>query len=116
MAKYELLGAAALAGVRVWLWKRGQYLYLEVKYGPRREKVYLGKAAEINAEEEAGPCKECMELLKELAEAYNEAVQIAKKALREGQSWHDYREALSIIAEGSRALRQALKLVGHAEE
>ena len=116
MAKYELLGAAVLAGVRVWLWRRGQYLYLEVKYGPRREKVYLGKAAEINAEEEAGPCNDCWELLREVAEAYNEAVQIAKKALREGQTREDYREALTEIAYAPKALKEALRLVGHAEE
>lgn len=57
-----------------------------------------------------------MELLKELAEAYNEAVQIAKKALREGQTKEDYREALSEIAYAPKALKEALEMVGHAEE
>ncbi|MEM4592614.1 MAG: hypothetical protein QW196_04365 [Sulfolobales archaeon] len=118
MAKYELVGTAAVAGVRVWLWRRGQYLYLEVKYGPRREKVYLGKAAKINAEEEGvkEPCGECLELLREVAEAYNEAVELAKKALREGQTKEDYREALSLIAYAPKALKEALEMVGHAEE
>ncbi|RFA97293.1 hypothetical protein [Pyrobaculum aerophilum] len=115
MTRYELVGTAAVAGVRVWLWRRGQYLYLEVKYGPKREKVYLGKAAEINTEGE-GPCGDCLELLRELAEAYNEAVELAKRALREGQTKEDYREALREISYAPKALREALEMVGHAEE
>ncbi len=115
MAKgYELVASTELGGVRLYLWKRGDYLYLRV-LGPVKKTVYLGKSAGIN-KTSADPCRDCWELLREVAGDYNEAIQIAKRALREGQSWRDYREALSIIAEGSRALRQALKLVGYAEE
>ncbi|RFA92334.1 hypothetical protein [Pyrobaculum aerophilum] len=112
--RYELVASTELGGVKLYLWKRGDYLYLRV-LGPVKKTVYLGKAVEINVEE-AGPCKECWELLKEIAEDYHEAVQIAKKALREGQTKDDYREALSIISYAPKALRQALKMVGHAEE
>lgn len=113
---YQLVGSTSIAGVRIWLWRRGQYLYLEVKNGPRRYKIYLGKAEAPPAEAQAeAPCAECWELLRAVAEDYREAVEIAKRALREAQSWRDYREALSVIADGSRALRQALRLLGRAE-
>ncbi len=104
-------------GVRYYLWTNRGRLYITLKRGPIRRTVYLGLVSEEAAVAgEAGPCKECMELLRELAEAYNEAVQIAKKALREGQTKEDYREALSLIAYAPKALREALEMVGYAEE
>ncbi len=117
---YKLVGSTSIAGVRIWLWRRGQYLYLEVKNGPRRYKIYLGKAeaaggGQTTEAQAEAPCAECWDLLREVAEDYNEAVEIAKRTLREAQSWRDYREALSVIADGSRALRQALRLLGRAE-
>ncbi|WP_148683119.1 hypothetical protein [Pyrobaculum ferrireducens] len=116
---YRRVASGVVGPVWVYLYAREDKLYAVLKHGPVRRTAYLGRIEGVEEAGEGGgapdPCAECWELLRKVAEDYREAVEIARRALREGEDRRDYREALSVVAEGSRALRRALEALGGGE-
>ncbi len=114
---YRRVASGVVGPVWVYLYARGDKLYAVLKHGSVRKAVYLGRVGEaVEGGGAPDPCGECWELLRKVAEDYREAVEIARRALREGEDLRDYREALSVVAEGSRALRRALEALGGGGE
>ena len=99
-------------GVRWYLWASKGRLYITLKRGPVRRTVYIGRLEEA-VEPQAEPQEdgECLRLLKELAEAFEEAVEIAKKA-KYAESREEMREALAEISLRPRVLDEALEFLG----
>lgn len=103
----KLVDAVDLSGVRIWLWRDGQYLYLGVKYGEKRRVIYLGRAEDRGggAVGPRGLDPDCWDLLQQVVEEYRGAVEVVKKALREAKTKEEMREALDYIS--TTALRRA---------
>ena len=103
-------------GVRWYLWASKGRLYITLKRGPVRRTVYLGRAEGETAGEVAPARPDaCRRLLREVAEAYAEAVELARRAAK-AQAEEEMREALAEVATAPRALEEALEYLGRAEE
>ena len=115
MADGVLASGILPIGIRWYLWASKGRLYITLKRGPVRKTVYLGRlgeAAEVAAETQEED--KCIRLLKEVVEAFEEHVQIAKRA-RYAESKEEMREALAELSYRPRALDEALEFLGEKE-
>ena len=111
---YRLIEAGDLpGGITYYLWERGGWLYITLKRGPIRRTVYLGRLDEAAATS-AEPQDVCMRLLKEVVEAFEEAIELARKA-KYADSKEEMREALAEISLRPRVLDEALEFLGRGE-
>ena len=112
---YRRVAYAAAGGVSLYLYARGDKLYAVLRRGPIRKTVYLGRLGEA-VEPQAEPQEdgECLSLLKELAEAFEEYVELARKA-KYAESREEMREALRELSYRPKALEEALEFLGEKE-
>ncbi|MEM1518710.1 MAG: hypothetical protein QW680_06855 [Pyrobaculum sp.] len=110
---YRRVASAVVGGVSLYLYARGDKLYAVLRRGSIRRIVYLGRLGGA-AEAPAEPQEEdkCIRLLKEVVEAFEEAVELARRAVREAQTKEEMREALSELSLRPRALVEALEFLG----
>ena len=115
MSKGDSAKGVLPMGVRWYIWTSKGRLYITLKRGPIRKTVYLGRLGEAaEATAEAQEEDNCLRLLREVVEAFEEHVEIARKA-KYAESREEMREALRELSYRPKALEEALEYLGEKE-
>ena len=115
MASYRLIETGDLpGGITYYLWERDGWLYVTLRRGSIRRTVYLGRVS--GGTEGGGPPEDdnCLRLLREVVEAFEEYVELARKA-KYAESKEEMREALRELSYRPKALEEALEYLGEKE-